>query len=683
MPRIHWTWVFVALLVAVSLSSVSFQLVNGAVVSTEPEVRLRQGFGGLVPCTVIRKISTVNWKKEDAIETAVDVVTLDISNGHISGPGFEDGEFTIASNYSLIFKNARSTDSGRYFCEVTDYGTGSKYRNHSDVTVFDPPVITDARRVLQYGDQAILRCQYEEAIYIVQWKKGRTKDDSEVLVQIVLDRDSNRTQREFPPRYQGWYNMTDNFSLVINSTRIQDGGRYFCLVSDLATGIPVSNSTYVDVVATPKEAFPEINTCMPISTNGSVQTCEICEDRNTTITLTCTVTGYYPDISLSFSDASNMTSMTKRNTSNDSEGLLTQVVTIELFVGTEEMCGTSLVRANPVTCTASGLPFGTTRTTQGVFTPTETKGNQTDRNDPVAICVQDSSTCRHPPVITDDRRVLQYGKRENLTCQYEKPACAIYWMKGDTCADAEQLIELNLHHETSQRKGPGYDQGWYNISEDYSLVINSTRKQDRGRYFCVVSDRATGRRLVNSTYVDVVVFIPTTSGNQTNANNIVTTPAPDADRHSVPLPADVPSSSGNPKFTEGHVVSFVELWHLVSGIKPDKTDSLANAIKELSNLPRSAKVMHGMSTSESLYYLLCKWKDGYKGQNQLEDLFQCLRDHGLEDEVERLEDFDFEHWKPDQSLLDEVASGKTDMESQRQEPGTAHFAGGSETVTIR
>ncbi|XP_071485851.1 uncharacterized protein [Diadema antillarum] len=424
MPRIHWTWVFAALLVAVSLSSVSFQLVNGAVVSTEPEVRLRQGFRGLVPCTVIRKISTVSWKKGDVVENAVDVVTLDISNGHISGQGFEDGEFTVASNYSLIFENALSKDSGRYFCEVTDYGTGSKYRNQSDVTVFDPPVITDASRVLQYGDQAILRCQYEEAIYIVQWKKGRTKDDSEVLVQIVLDRDSNRTQREFPPGYQGWYNMTDNFSLVINSTRIQDGGRYFCLVSDLATSIILSNSTYVDVVATPKEAFPEINTCMPISTNGSVQTCEICEDRNTTITLTCTVTGYYPNISLSFSDASNMTSMTKRNISNDSEGLLTQVVTIELFVGTEEMCGTSLVRANPVTCTASmasGLPFGTTRTTQGVFTPTETKGNQTDRNDAVAICVQDSSTCRHPPVITDDRRVLQYGKMENLTCQYEKP----------------------------------------------------------------------------------------------------------------------------------------------------------------------------------------------------------------------------------------------------------------------
>ncbi|XP_071510272.1 roundabout homolog 2-like, partial [Diadema antillarum] len=368
-------------------------LAHGTVVTTEPEVRLRQGLPGSVPCTVTRKLSAVDWKKGDTIESATTVAKLDISdsNGAISGPGFEDERFTVASNYSLIFNTARSEDSGRYFCEVSDYETGSLYINHSDVTVFDPPVITDDRRVLQYGERAILRCQYEEPVYGVSWRKGGEYTEAEPLVALDLFYEVN--QREGPGYDKGWYNISEDYSLVINSARIRDRGRYFCAVSDLATGRLLVNSTSVDVM--------------------------------------------------------------------------------------------------------------------------------------------------DPPVITDARRVLQYGDRATLKCQYEEAVNAVYWLKGDTYADAELLVLLDLFQEISDRKGPGYDQGWYNISEDYSLVINSTRIQDRGKHFCAVLDLTTGSLLSNSTYVEVVgsglpfgstrttqaAFTPATvAGSQTDANNIVTSP---------------------------------------------------------------------------------------------------------------------------------------------------------------
>ncbi|XP_072166138.1 uncharacterized protein [Diadema setosum] len=383
MPRINWTWVFVALLVAVSLSSVSFP-VNGAVVTTEPGVRLRQGLPGLVPCTVTRKLSAVSWKKGDTIESATTVVILDISNSNraISGPGFEDGEFTVASNYSLIFTNARSTNSGRYYCEVSDYETGVLYRNYSDVKISDPPVITDARRVLQYGNRAILRCRYEKVVYVVSWRKGDEYANAQPVV--ALDTRYEVNQRQFGDGYdQGWYNISDDYSLVISSARIQDGGKYYCVVSDLATGRLLVNSTYVDIVATPQEPFPEIDTCVPISSNESMQTCNISADSNTTISLTCTVTGYYPNITMTFSDTSNQARMIQGVISNDTEGLLTQIVTIEL-----------LVRSDPVKCTGSGIPFETTRTTQGVFIPM-TSENQTDANNIVTAPAPVKSACEY------------------------------------------------------------------------------------------------------------------------------------------------------------------------------------------------------------------------------------------------------------------------------------------------
>ncbi|XP_072166121.1 uncharacterized protein [Diadema setosum] len=290
----------VALLAAVLSLSVAYP-VEEIVVTTEPEVKLQQGLPGSVPCSVTRKVSVVFWKKGDTIDTATTVVILDTfyNNGEISGPGFEDGEFTVASNYSLIFTTARSEDSGRYFCEVYDDETGVLYRNYSDVTVFDPPVITDKRRVVAYGDQAILRCRYEGAVYAVYWLKGDTYTDADRLV--VLDLYYEIGERKGPGYDQGWYNISDDHSLVISSTRIRDSGKYFCVVSDLATGRLLINSTFVDVVAFADELSPiAVENCRK---NGTDRCVYYIAPSESTIQLKCKVVGVRPAVNLTWIDA--------------------------------------------------------------------------------------------------------------------------------------------------------------------------------------------------------------------------------------------------------------------------------------------------------------------------------------------------------------------------------------------
>ena len=63
---------------------------------------------------------------------------------------------------------------------------------------------------------------------------------------------------------------------------------------------------------------------------------------------------------------------------------------------------------------------------------------------------------------------------------------------------------LDNHFNVGERVGPGYDEGRFNISEDYSLVIEDVEIEDEGRYFCEASDTKTGRNSLN--YSDVTVF---------------------------------------------------------------------------------------------------------------------------------------------------------------------------------
>ena len=80
----------------------------------------------------------------------------------------------------------------------------------------------------------------------------------------------------------------------------------------------------------------------------------------------------------------------------------------------------------------------------------------------------------------------------------------VFWNKGTSALTARNLVALDLSVNGGAITGQGYDKGLYNITPDFSLIINRVKVGDEGRFFCEVSDHPFGELF--KAYVDVTVF---------------------------------------------------------------------------------------------------------------------------------------------------------------------------------
>ena len=107
-------------------------------------------------------------------------------------------------------------------------------------------------------------------------------------------------------------------------------------------------------------------------------------------------------------------------------------------------------------------------------------------------------------VITEPHIVLEKGSTGLLPCKYERKVSAVTWTKGPSSSEAELLLIYDTFKSKWRKWGPGYEDGYYNITSNYSLVINSARIENNDRYYCEVSDLESGFPIMNRT--DVIVF---------------------------------------------------------------------------------------------------------------------------------------------------------------------------------
>ena len=99
---------------------------------------------------------------------------------------------------------------------------------------------------------------------------------------------------------------------------------------------------------------------------------------------------------------------------------------------------------------------------------------------------------------------LQKGATGLLPCKYNDDVSAVTWSKGPAIIGADLLLVYDTFLQTWRTWGPGYDSGLYNVTNEFSLVINTAAIENNDRYFCEVLDVATGRPFSNHT--DVTIF---------------------------------------------------------------------------------------------------------------------------------------------------------------------------------
>eukprot|EP00057_Strongylocentrotus_purpuratus_P006280 XP_011660754.1 PREDICTED: uncharacterized protein LOC105436663 [Strongylocentrotus purpuratus] len=110
-----------------------------------------------------------------------------------------------------------------------------------------------------------------------------------------------------------------------------------------------------------------------------------------------------------------------------------------------------------------------------------------------------------PVVKTIRETTVASGEEGLLKCAYERKAYAVYWKFLSDSSSINLLVVLDQHYQVGERSGPGYDEGRFNITNDYSLLIHDVSVEDEGRYICEVSDFETGQVLRNYTNVTVTV----------------------------------------------------------------------------------------------------------------------------------------------------------------------------------
>lgn len=91
-----------------------------------------------------------------------------------------------------------------------------------------------------------------------------------------------------------------------------------------------------------------------------------------------------------------------------------------------------------------------------------------------------------------------------LKCAYEHKAYAVFWGFQSDSSSSDLLLVKRQFYPVGKKSGPGYDEGRFNITNDYSLLIHNVSVEDEGRYICNVADLKIGRVFSNYTNVAVI-----------------------------------------------------------------------------------------------------------------------------------------------------------------------------------
>ncbi|XP_030851645.1 uncharacterized protein LOC115928511 [Strongylocentrotus purpuratus] len=222
----------------------SSQVVPDGLVYTEIEKTLVQGVQGVFTCRFYGDPVAVYWRKGlDPGNLRPMVVWYD---GEVSGPRYDDGSCDVDENYSLIINNVSTADVGRIHCTVSN-NKGPLMHNYTDISVVDTAITTNPQATLQLRQATfgLLQCTVHIKARRVSWKKRTTSLADESLV--VMESNKNISERSGAGYYDGTYNITQEYSLVIKELQIHHEGLYVCEVTD-DTGMSFRNHTFVNVV---------------------------------------------------------------------------------------------------------------------------------------------------------------------------------------------------------------------------------------------------------------------------------------------------------------------------------------------------------------------------------------------------------------------------------------------------
>ena len=105
---------------------------------------------------------------------------------------------------------------------------------------------------------------------------------------------------------------------------------------------------------------------------------------------------------------------------------------------------------------------------------------------------------------TDPEVVLQTGERGMLPCRVGREVAQVTWSRGPELSMAAVLTILQFLNGKVYKTSQGYADGLYDITDDFTLIINESTIDHIGNYFCEILDSDSGRPIANNT--NVIVF---------------------------------------------------------------------------------------------------------------------------------------------------------------------------------
>ena len=105
---------------------------------------------------------------------------------------------------------------------------------------------------------------------------------------------------------------------------------------------------------------------------------------------------------------------------------------------------------------------------------------------------------------TEPHVTLQIGTRGLLPCDVKGAIEYVHWIKGPNIDFTNEPVIIYFPNQNdSNKEGPGYDNGKYDITVEFSLVLKTVDIYNEDVYFCTVHDMNTNELYYNQTIVTV------------------------------------------------------------------------------------------------------------------------------------------------------------------------------------